>query len=389
MFEVAMQAVNPSVYLPYWDYTIESANDQNVFDSIAFTPDTFGTLIQPKNHTIGWTFRDDALLSAAISDGRWVNITVEKNNRYPDLTANFGYLRAPWNSNPSPYVSRFSAYTTSLPTCDHFYKWVDFDTLTDFLNDSPYAPHASVHGAIGSVYGCDVMDQLTEAGLILNEESQILLCQKWGFMLKELYRTNFINAWTDCTYTSFARDDIHCGITCNEDMKYLLSHQLSMIVSSKYTGDMSDSQLDDWVDFLCDGEASKIFFGDHVESASPDDPSFWPMHPSLDRTLHAKYLMGGFKDTTWPTDAEKDYVCDKANCYEDGVRDYYAQCCYGHYENDQLLDFVTGDKNAGFGLTNKEVLLMSDPRSDNYGMSYIYEHFKWDHCLDDFDDLFP
>ena len=73
MFELAMQAVDPSVTLPYWDYTIESAADQTVFDSVAFTPETFGTLVEPKNHTIGWTFRDDPLLGATIRDGRWVS----------------------------------------------------------------------------------------------------------------------------------------------------------------------------------------------------------------------------------------------------------------------------------------------------------------------------
>lgn len=206
-------------------------------------------------------------------------------------------------------------------------------------------------------------------------------------MLKELYRRNFISAWSECSYTSFDRDGINCGITCNEDSAHLLNHQLSMVISSKYVGDLDDDQVDEWADFLCNGDASKVFVGDHVESASPDDPSFWPMHPTLERAMQAKYMSGGFTDNSWTSDAVNDYVCDKANCYEDGELDYWDECCYGHYENDQLLDFVNGDKSAGFGLTNREVLTYSDPTNSGYQMPYIYETFEWDHCEEDFDSL--
>lgn len=116
-----------------------------------------------------------------------------------------------------------------------------------------------------------------------------------------------------------------------------------------------------WREFVCNGDGAKIFVGDHVESASPADPSFWPIHPTLERLLQAKYMSGGFNDNSWPTDSVNEYVCDKANCYEeiDGeqVVDYYDACCYGHYETDQLLDFVNADKTSGYGLTNKQVLI--------------------------------
>jgi hypothetical protein len=136
------------------------------------------------------------------------------------------------------------------------------------------------------------------------------------------------------------------------------------------------------------------------------------MHPTLERLTQAKFLGGGFGDTTWPSDAVNDYVCDKAQCYETdavsgsawptdsvddyvcdkaqcyestyGAKGYYALCCYGHYENDQMLDFVNGNKNSGYGLTNRQVLDYTDPTSSAYQMTYVYDHFKWEHCEEDF-----
>lgn len=383
MFELAIQAVDPSVSLAYWDYTIESSKEETVFDSYAFKEKTFGSLVAPKNHTFGWSYKEDFITDAAIPDGRWANITVDLNTHFDDLLANYGYLRGPWNANPSPYISRFSAFTTKLPTCSSFYDWLVIDSLSDFLIASPYGPHASTHGAIGSVFGCDVLDTLTEQGIILSESLQISLCQKWGFLMKELYRKNNISPRKDCVVGDLSVNEFECGYECDSDRYDTTVSMVKNLLSTKYVGSLSTSQLGVVVDLICDGEGYKLFVGDHVESASPADPSFWPMHPTLERALQAKYMSGGFTGA-WPTNSKTEYVCDKANCYEDGTQAYWPACCYGHYESDQLLDFVNADKDAGTGATNKQVLSDTDPTSTDYGMPYIYDSFSWDHCSEDF-----
>jgi hypothetical protein len=95
IFEQAMQAVDPSVSLPYWDYTIEGSTDDTVFTSFVFTKEVFGTLIPPVSHDLGWTYEHDNILDGRIQDGRWANITVD-TSRFEDLTFSYGYLRAPW-----------------------------------------------------------------------------------------------------------------------------------------------------------------------------------------------------------------------------------------------------------------------------------------------------
>lgn len=97
-----------------------------------------------------------------------------------------------------------------------------------------------------------------------------------------------------------------------------------------------------------------------------------------------------FGEYTWPTDAEADYLCDKNSCYESeyGTTGYHTECCYGHYEQSQMFDFVNGDRNSGYGLTNKEALDNTDPTSSSYAMTYVYDDIEWDHCDEDFDALF-
>lgn len=383
MFEKSMQTVDPSASLPYWDFTIDYEEGEYIFTSFPFKEKTFGSIAEPADHTWGWLYKNDSIENAAIMDGRWKKIKASYNTDYPELNANFGYLRAPWNGNPSPYVSRFTAFTTELPSCSDHYKWLEYDTLTDFLTQAPYAPHASTHGAIGSVFGCDLLDDMTANGLIVDSASQIKLCQKWGFMMKELYRKNYITPRTDCSYSSLDYKGIDCSFTCNEEKSDTMTSQLEQLIDSRYVGDfLNQEQWGEWKSFVCEGDAAKIFVGDHVESASPVDPSFWPIHPTLERILHGKMMAGGFNDNSWPSDSQNDYVCDKFNCYEDGVAGFYDQCCYGHYEDDQMLDFISGDRYSRYGPTNRAIMDDTDPTSQDYAMRYIYDNFEWEHCED-------
>jgi hypothetical protein len=179
---------------------------------------------------------------------------------------------------------------------------------------------------------------------------------------------------------------------CGGNKRFLLDRLMKPPFDNAYVPEFTTSDdWDEWRDFICEGDGHKVFVGDHLESASPADPSFWPIHPTLERMFHAKLMAGGMESYEWPTDAVNDYVCDKSMCYEsdEGTKDYFEDCCYGHYENDQLLDFVNADKSQGYGLTNKQVLEDSDPSSDDYAVNYIYNDFTWSHCDGiDFEGLF-
>ena len=147
MFEQSMQAVDPSTSLFYWDFTIENQAGDSIFDSYMYTEDTFGELRAPSNGYY-WTYEDDELDDARIPNGRWKHIKVDdKDDRgqFEDMPSPFGYLRGPWNMNPSKYITRFTSEVTTLPGCSSYYQWASLDTVKDFLYMAPYLPHALHH----------------------------------------------------------------------------------------------------------------------------------------------------------------------------------------------------------------------------------------------------
>jgi len=271
------------------------------------------------------------------------------------------------------------------------------------MKDSENAPHAPVHGEIGGFFGCDMLDELRETGYISSEDAQLAICAKWGFYLKEFYRGNYMlpKDSTEC-YTSedwkTKSVTFDCGFTCNDDlddeMIYMMQNTLSLpsFVPKEMQEDSDHEGWTKWREFICSGNGFKIFTGDHLESASPADPSFWPIHPTTERLLQLKLATGGFDAYEWPTNAPAggDWVCNHNTCYptEDSDKGFYSSCCYGHYEFDRLLDFTTGNRSNYYGPTNSEIYLGNDPSSDDYNMPYIYDSFDWNHCSKtDFDAL--
>ena len=384
-FEKSMQSVNPAVSLPYWDFTKDAAKGLSIFDSPYFSESMFGSIVSPSEPKWGFRYSEDDMSKVYIPDGRWAKLEALKNTYtdFQDIGSPFGYLRGPWNLNPSPYVSRFAIAAPPLPTCDAYYEGLTMSEYILFLQWAPFDPHAPIHGAAGGIFGCDKLDQLRDAGLINDEQAQRTICAEWGFTIKDLYRGNYITPKTDCTYDSLTEKGISCGFECSAENYEELPHKLSTIIQGvEGRLSLSTEQWEQWRDFVCDGDGYKVFVGDHLESASTYDPSFWPMHPTLERLVQFKYMGGMMLDWDWPTEAKT--VCDKANCVVDGVFDSFLQCCYGHYEGDQRLDFTSGNTESYIGPTNGQTMQDTDPSTADYAMPYIYEHFNWDHCNQDF-----
>lgn len=395
MFEESMQAVDPSVTIPFWDFTIDSANGTAIYDSFIMTADTFGSMKLPKDPSIGFTFADDSALDGAIQDGRWAYTPVNSYNMFDDLRTGYSFLRAPWNQNPSPYLSRFaSAMDISLPDCGSHYQAVQQTDLTTFTQTIEAGPHAKTHVRLGGTFGCDLLLPLYEQGLIKDYTSFTDMCGNWVFTLKEFYRNNYLIPMSDCSIDEDNVDDSVCGFTCNDPDDTFISEIISKLITSM-SPNMTRADWESVKEFICEGDGQKIFYGEHLECASPSDPSFWVIHPTLERLFHAKLMSGGFATNTWPTNPMTEYVCDKPTCYDSTVGAFTnsSECCVGHFEYSQMYDAVTGDRSNFVGLTNGEVLTKTDPTSNDYSMTYIYADFDWSHCyeadhLTNFDALF-
>lgn len=93
-------------------------------------------------------------------------------------------------------------------------------------------------------------------------------------------------------------------------------------------------------------------------------------------------MIGGFSTSEWATDETDTKVCTRHECYENDAYGSWAECCYGHYADSQMLDFISGNVSSRWGPTNQETVEAADPTLKDYSMPYIYDSFAWDHCSD-------
>lgn len=182
-------------------------------------------------------------------------------------------------------------------------------------------------------------------------------------------------------------DNYKCGYVCDDSDEGIASFYSA--IESYVTSDPNKQSegLEAVREFYCEGEGHKIFDGDMHASGSSVDPSFWPIHPSVERLYHAKLMVGGFDDSTYPSDDDLSNICTSYECYNylTGVYGADSTCCDGHYAYSQLFDFYNNDRTSGYGPTVMETLNATDPTSSSYSMSYVYDSFSWSHCLSDGD----
>jgi hypothetical protein len=110
------------------------------------------------------------------------------------------------------------------------------------------------------------------------------LCLVLPTLLKNLWRYDYISVPSSCTIS----DDIQsssCAFECVS-----ADSAIVLLLYSSYVNSTVEGSDEAWTDFICNGDASKIFSGDHLESASPADPSFWVIHPTLERLFLAKLI---------------------------------------------------------------------------------------------------
>ncbi|CAM9620524.1 unnamed protein product, partial [Laminaria digitata] len=96
MFEQSLQSINPSIALPYWDFTIEGTYfDWSSFrSSSVFSDDWFGDAA-PDNEM------------KTPERGRFAFVPAMMGATHYSQTHNaYGMLRSPWNNDPNPFLTR-------------------------------------------------------------------------------------------------------------------------------------------------------------------------------------------------------------------------------------------------------------------------------------------
>ena len=265
LFEKSMQAIDPSVSLFYWDTTYDNYYSITLAENPMFQDDTFGSITDADGD--GWDWSQSDMKYAKIPDGLWKHQKADLNKKYDDLGNSFGYMRGPWNFNPSPFLSRFaSSSAQGMPGCSDYINQLQYDSYSSYLYSCAYAPHASIHAILGNIYGCELLEPLLDAGMIKDETSMNTICAKWGFKMKEWYRANAISRpdpnTGGCDAGDYSYDGVKCYVNCTSDTDYLNDLMEEHIGSQYVPSGFTDWSL--WTDFVCNGDGYKIFQGKNI-----------------------------------------------------------------------------------------------------------------------------
>jgi len=376
MFEQSLQLINPALTVPYWDYTVEHADimkyyggDLNMLwtTSPIFRPDWFGDAHNDESTVIEgrWAYK------LKIPDDQWDN---QRHNSY-------GMMRSPWNNNPSPYVQRFSEfagmsvfrYNQGWPTCrDHFDLSINYPTFSDYISKMPGWPHGTVHGVLGGTINYDgALDKL-EGILLQKDMEQIRL--RSPHIPKDMWRRGITECPEYCAADTPMED---CKCTCPQEKMDALDKDNSVFtfyLASALNSRMLDSYkhetLVEGIKVICN---AGFVMGDQEESASPADPIFWPIHPTVERLYQWKLLSGGFEDSSWP---------DEEGNYNSPIYFGSSQRCAGHNPMDRLpWSIILDGKDTPTNYLNMEMMSFIDASGD-YQLPYVYDNFEWNHCVE-------
>mmetsp|Transcript_38693 Transcript_38693/g.48888 ORF Transcript_38693/g.48888 Transcript_38693/m.48888 type:complete len:583 (+) Transcript_38693:62-1810(+) len=365
LFEQSLQAIDPKVSLPYWDYIydIEEWNRVEVqkrwdfTQSELFSADFFGITDEETHY---------------IADGRWANLVVplvsdldeEERNEVPHNA--YGQIRAPWANNADPHLIRGQNVCGSLTTknvdkagrCASLESLWGYNTFENFMYYISYMPHGRIHLLTGGAFFCDeAYEKLYDLPI---KPSDIDAIRSLSFaMQKDLYRWGKL----ECD----EKRECYCPdldlILKDEE---LINEVLNDALFSLHLTSYSRSVKEKLVETICN---SKLVPGDQLQSSSSYMPEFWPIHPNVERMYQVKKLgtrVPKFSDETWP---------------QKGTWLIYPNTCGGHGADDKLLGGKTtiyfNDEQRSF--TNSEFLELLDPTRDT-GIPFIYDDLSWDYC---------
>lgn len=340
-FEASLRALDPALSLPYWDCTIEqAAASLGRIDSI------FATRLWSAEWWGSMTTKDDLTLEAdtdldvyAIGDGRFAETRVNSVVNYfssgiyvGKLGNAYGLVRAPWNTNPSPFVSRYVATDVSsalIPGCETHYNATAVAPypLHKWMWHVQFSPHATMHSTLGGQLKVPASE---EAAILFTKiTGHAITAVTFNNIVKQhtLFRLRVLDFPSDCGGVPAA----YCKPVCNTKLfsyreigrQMLLTQDIDRGGTWLVFQDSYDAYEAASAAFLDSVEASVAaadpadiaalgkaycrepgleISGDQKDSSGALDPVFWTMHPTMERLYQYRILSGvGFSSTDWPS----------------------------------------------------------------------------------------
>jgi len=374
-FERSLRSVDAAISVPYWDFTYDAesfltgsnftTNDPALLWTLdVWGEDWFGNASGSKYHTI--------------ETGRWAWQKVAVvDHEDPAIHNAYGLLRAPWNTNKSPFLTRAHSMCahetfslTDWPSCEEHYtlafayaSWYEWGWAVQ------YTPHGAVHKMVGGYVNCG--DLVERAKGFLPPSAVGQFAESLVEIPKNLWRSYLVE------YPDYCSEDTpqdQCHVQCDYSTGKIGKDEWT---AAAYEGDdptwirnLSHKEWNDFYELYCDTPMAP---GEQLESASPADISFWPIHPTLERLLIYTRLVHKFSDASWPEGDADDAICL-----------YTETDCRGHnaYDVTSFESHVMGsDGTFEYAyLTNAEIFDLNAP--GNYSLDYVYDNFEWSHCDD-------
>ena len=391
--EQSLQAIDPSITMPYWEYAQDEYLYDYWFESTIFDDDVLGTASP--------TTSDHSLTT-----GIWANIEAPDGSDYTDFdvasegTLNpyinaYGYLRAPWNNNPTPIISRYNYTYDKLasdvlpyPACHTMFSCYNVTTLAsmhDCLNGNTHGP---VHIYIGGTWG-----QTSD----LWDDDDITFLQGIDKLLyfKMLWRMGY----TRCPDSCDEDKDSDAGIClCAVPDEYVDTYGAKYLLEEAGIYDLIKTNIGKDSDGTIALKVLRALedpgiVGEMFSSGASYDPTFWPLHGQIERMVGLKRLKvdlgeAGSFDETWGYDTNNyKYlrgICDWSNVTD--VNDLTLPSCTmgadvicdGHNEDD-VLEF-TNFLNQDETYTNREFYTFIHP--NNIDLPYVYDDYEFDYCAE-------
>merc|ERR1711998_162 len=356
-FERSLQAVNPALTVPYWDYTIEGHAMTMANDSIA-------VWYLSRVWENSW-FGQSSPEGYAVNKGRFAYTPVMTDAwSVSSVTNSYGLLRSPWNNNKIPYLTRhdksygFYTKTNIIPGCYDHADQMKMSVWSQFGTSIQYSPHGSLHILAGGTWGADYRFYLGDHYTYTEKRAQPL----GTVTMARIWRKGWLTCPAYCSIYTALED---CKCTC-PDLEDWISQNLTMtMLENMYPGlaDATHFLIDDdgndisefFLRMLCNDDPSLTpQIGEFMESASPTDPIFWPTHPTLDR-LWVWRKINGFTEEDWSNSSG-----------------------WGHNEFDTTVWHVGFNESDPQQYTNSDLMTYFDPMLIE--TPYIYDTFEWPHC---------
>lgn len=431
-FEAALRSIDPSVTVPYWDFTIEG---QQITDADA-KPSYF-LEITPflSDKWFGSVDENDHIQDSHFAFAQMPKVTTDSI-----VTPNsYGYVRSYWNNNNDPYVTRHlfdvcgvEPENKRIPDCQAHYDIVNTQTLSDFQILSPNDGHGTVHVHLGGMGGgciesyknfTDTWSYLLDADMTPDDiMSHGFSMDEWVWgtiaprrnMLEKMVMGEYFHVYKSLWRSHMCAKDgtpnlLVCPESCDDSVS---PTECKCQVESLVNGTTTWENI---YECVLSGHSQSVFEkffptefiedmvlllatmpsieGEMIESASPADIMFWVIHPTLERLLSAKRLGANFADqktTKWTT-AEETWYSFSYFSLAENENAYWpeAYTCIGHNATDPALPsslpwldgFETLADSDGDGIiSNWEYYVAIDPNNVD-GVDYVFDTFDWDHCV--------